>query len=145
MKKMVFFLLVSLFAINCAEAKDVFTKDVEKLPTAAKEFVEKHFSKEQISYIKIDEELVYTTYEVVFVSGTEIEFTRDGEWKEIDTKLNAIPDSIVPANILQYVKNNFKDASIKQIEKRKRTYEVELSNHLDLKFDMQGNFIRIDD
>lgn len=145
MKKTILFAITSLFAFQMAMAKDVITKDVEKLPQPAKELINKYFPDEKISYIEIDEELLTTTYDVVFVSGTEIEFIRDGELKEIDTKFTTVPDALIPPAILRYVKSNFSESNITKIEKKKRTYEIELSNHLDLEFDKDGNFLRIDD
>lgn len=145
MKKSILFLVVSLFAVQMAVAKDVITQDVEKLPKQAKEFVKQYFPNEKISYIKIDEEILETTYDIVFVSGTEVEFNKEGIWKEVDCKYNAVPEGILPQNIAAYVKQNFPESFVTQIEKKRYRYEVELSNRLDMEFDKDGNFIRIDD
>lgn len=145
MKKSVLFMLISLFAIQLASAKEVITRDVEKLPQDAKTFITKHFPGEKISYLKIDKEFLSTTYDVTFVSGIEIEFMSDGQWKDVDCKRGRVPDAIIPERILQYVKTNFGESFITQIEKNRRSYEVELSNGLDLHFDVNGNVIRIDD
>lgn len=145
MKKNVLFILVSLFAFQFVSATDVVTKDVEKLPVKAKELITNHFSHEKISYIKIDEEILTTTYDVVFVSGTEIDFTKEGVWKEIDCKRAEVPAGVIPEKIASYVKQNFADAFITKIEKDGKKYEVELSNRLDLYFDKNFNFVGLDD
>ena len=145
MKKFVFVALLSLFAVQVLPAQESVTQDIKRLPQNAQNFIAKHFADEKISYIKIDEELLKTDYDVIFVSGKEIEFTKDGEWKEVDCKHSAIPSAIIPVNIQTYVSQNFNGILITKIEKKSNHYEVELSNNLDLDFDRNGNFLRIDD
>ncbi len=145
MKKTVLFLLVSLFTISFASAKDVVTTDMQRLPQPAREFIKQYFPSEQISYIKIDEEIMTTHYEVIFVSGAEIEFNKEGVWKEIDANRMEVPAAIIPAPIASYLKQNFPNTSVIKIEKKRYLYEVKLSNRLELEFDKDGNFVRIDD
>ena len=76
---------------------------------------------------------------------TEIEFTGSGEWKSIDCRYSAVPEAVMPANIVAYVKQNFPNVHITKIEKDGRYYEVELSNRLDLYFDHNGNYAGFDD
>ena len=57
----------------------------------------------------------------------------------------AVPASLVPAAIANYVKGNFPGTFIEKIDKERYGYEIELSNDLDLKFDKKGNLKRIDD
>ncbi len=145
MKRNILFVLAGLFAFQFATANDVVTKDVERLPLKAKELISAYFPSEKISYIKIDEEILTTTYDVVFVSGTEIDFTEDGIWKDIDCKRSEVPAGVIPEKIALYVRQNFADAFITKIEKDGKKYEVELSNRLDLYFDRNFDFIGLDD
>lgn len=145
MKKSILFVLMSLFVFQIVSAKDIVLRDTEKLPQAAKSLIEEYFPNEKISYMKVDEEFLNTTYEVVFTSGNEIEFAENGVWIEIDCKRSEVPPGIIPENIVSYVKQNFPDAFVTQIEKKKFGYEVELSNKLDIDFDKDGNFLRFDD
>ena len=59
-----------------------------------------------------------TDYEARFESGTEIEFTGSGEWKSIDCRYSAVPEAVMPANIVAYVKQNFPNVHITKIEKK---------------------------
>ncbi len=146
MKKSIVMLCVSLMAFQVIVAKDHYTKDVSKLPAAAKEFVEKHFPKEQISYILIDKENMFSTeYEVVLNNAFEIKFNKKGEWLEIDANKRALPDSVLPKEILSYVKTSFPNEVIEKIEREHWGYDVELLNGLDLKFNSKGSLIKIDD
>ncbi len=144
MKKNVLLILINLFAVQLLPAKDIVTKDMERLPAQAKQLIMQHFPEDKISYIKIDEEIIKTTYDVVFVSGTEIDFLKDGNWIEIDCKRSEVPNEIIPEKITSYVKQNFYGDFITRIEKKRTRYEIELSNKLELIFDKEGNFIRMD-
>ena len=145
MKKSFLFLAVSLFAIQFAKANDVLTMDMGRLPQKAQELMKAHFAQEKLSYIKIDEEILTTDYEVRFESGTEIEFTGSGEWKEIDCRYTAVPNAVLLPGIATYVKQNFPNVMVTKIEKDGSRYEVELSNRLDLYFDRNGNYVGFDD
>ncbi|CEN50951.1 conserved hypothetical protein [Capnocytophaga canimorsus] len=56
-----------------------------------------------------------------------------------------MPTEIIPQSISQYVQKNFPNVFVKEIKKRRSGYDVEISNGLDLEFNKQGKFIRIDD
>ena len=115
------------------------------MPAAAQKFIKAHFPDSKISYAKIDDELVYKEYEVMFADGVKIEFNGDGEWKDVDCKFGAVPAAIIPKKIAGYVAKNYPDAKIIKIDRDRRDYEVSLSNRLELTFDMKFNLVEIDD
>ncbi|MFS6555305.1 PepSY-like domain-containing protein, partial [Parabacteroides distasonis] len=55
-------------------------------------------------------------------------------WEEIDCKATAVPASVVPAKITQYVKANYPQVKVLQIDKKRNGYEVKLSNRMELEF-----------
>ena len=114
---------------------------VEQLPAAAKTFVQENFKGKKILYAEKD----WGTYECRLDDGTKIDFHKDGTWDKIDCNMSAVPDSTVPAPIMNYVKANFPGAAITKIDKERYGYEIELSNDMDLKFDRQGALIGMDD
>ena len=83
-------------------------------------------------------------YEVYLANGTKVEFTLQGDWKEVRCA-GGVPAAIVPAAISKYVKTNYANAAIVKIDKKYSGYEVELNNGLELKFDTKGKFLAIDD
>ena len=83
-------------------------------------------------------------FDVNFENGTKVEFDRTGNWKEIKTLSGSVPSSLVPAKIKRYISNNYNGASIVEINKDAYKIDVELSNGVDLDFDKNGNFLRID-
>lgn len=116
-----------------------------QLPAAAQAFIKKTFPERTISYAKVDRDGTSKTYEVRLDDGTELEFDKKGNWDKVDCETKAVPASLVPATIANYVKGNFPGTFIEKIDKERYGYEIELSNDLDLKFDKKGNLKRIDD
>ena len=68
----------------------------------------------------------------------------NGNWREVDCNTFAIPAGIVPQNIVDFVTTSYPANFIVKISKEYQKYEIELNNHLDLVFDLNGNFLYID-
>lgn len=115
------------------------------LPAKAQAFITANFKGQNIANLKTGTKLTGIEYEVLLANGTEIEFDSNGNWEDIDGNRNNLPQSVVPKAIAGYITKNFNGQSVQQIEKKRTGYEVELSSGIDLDFDANGNFIRIDD
>ena len=126
---------ITLFLTMCAS---------EPTP-AIQQFVKTYFPETTILYTQFDD----GEYEVRLSDGTEIDFTRKGEWKNIDCKhsniYTSVPDALIPVEIANYVKSSFPDESIIKIDKDRRDWEIELSNRLEIKFDKKFNVLEFDD
>ena len=118
---------------------------VDQLPQRSQQFIKQHFPEEKIAYAKTERDLLKTKYEVVFTSGSKIEFRKDGEWKEVDCKYAKVPIAIIPVKIMEFVTANYEGAAIVGIDRDNRDYEVNLTNGLELTFDLRFNLIDIDD
>lgn len=127
--------------ISCKDS--IITAD--RLPDAARSFINEYFAENTISYIKKDRGLANISYEVVLQDGTEIEFDKSGNWDSIDCKRNAVPAGLVPDAISEYVQVNFPGQLIVKIDREAFEYEIELSSDLELKFDKNGKMLKIDD
>lgn len=146
MKNMRFFFLalaLTLFSVSLSARDEIISE--QQLPAAAKTFVKQYFKNRTVSLAKKDVDPGSTSYDVVLNSGTKIEFNAKGEWKEVDCAPAAVPAGLIPAAIAKYVKANYANLKIVKIEREATGYDIELSNDLDLQFDKQGNFVRIDD
>lgn len=146
MKKIVLILacLVSLFAVACEKNEGlhphngVYTK--ENLPAAARDFIDTYWAQDTIcSIVKDDRD-----YDVYLCNGTHIEFDAKGNWEDVENP-KGIVTTFLPAALTQYVSKTYASAFIVSVSKDRQKYDVELSNHLDLDFDLQGNFLRLDD
>lgn len=127
---------------NFAFAQEVIIP-FNQLPAKAKTFIHQYFKDVKVMNVIQDKDVFSKDFDVNFENGTKIEFDRTGNWKEIKTLSGSVPSSLVPAKIKQYISNNYKGASIVEIDKDAYKIDVELSNGVDLDFDKNGNFLRI--
>ena len=148
MKKLIlaFTILLSIATLTMSCDKEtVVTED--QLPKTASQFLNQHFNNVKIlSIVEEKEGLSGKEFDVLLDNGIEIKFDKNGEWLDIDAKADttSLPESLIPASINSYVKQNYANAGINSIEKEKHGYDVELTNGLDLVFDKDGKFVRID-
>ena len=63
----------------------------------------------------------------------------------MDCKQGEVPSALVPAFIQNYVRKNHAGIRVVKIERKRTTFEAELSNGLDLTFNSQGQLLKIDD
>lgn len=147
MKKFISLMVALVLGIGIGMARDRVTSDPSVLPAAATATINKHFGKVGVNHIKIDENVFghVDDYDVILNNGTEIEFTADGTVKSVDCGRNAVPAALVIKPIRDYVAANWKGNEIVAIETDRNSYDVELSNGIDLKFDRSGRFLRVDD
>lgn len=110
------------------------------LPAAAQQFIAQYFANATIVNVELDD----FVYEVLLSNGAEIDFDMNGNWREVDCHTFAVPQDIVPANIQNFVATSYPNNFIVKIELKNQRYEIELNNHLDLVFDINGNFLYID-
>lgn len=148
MKKIFVALLFILTVVFAANAKDE-PKKLNELPATAQQFLKKYFEDKQFSYAIQDTDLFDGEYKVVFTDGDKVEFDSKGNWKDVECKksFNGVPAGIIPDAIKKYLAQNYKDSKVVAIEYDrgvKGGYEVKLVPQLELKFDKNGKFIRID-
>ena len=109
---------------------------LDKLPVAAQTFLKTHFADLTLAYAVEDPKLVGSEYEVIYTDRTEVDFRSNGEWSSVERKYAAVPASIVPVQISDYVaKSNFSNQIIKKIERNSYTWEIELWNGIEIEFD----------
>ncbi len=126
---------------SCEKEKVVSQND---LPATSNTYITTHFPDQKIVQVVKDVDDLKTTYEVYLDNGVRLEFNKSGEVFDIEGN-SKLPDSVIPSQILTYVTTNYADHHIKGWEKEKTKQDVKLSNGLTLEFDLNGNFLRIDD
>ena len=146
MKKFITTIIVSVLAIATVSARNIYSRNVSDLPTPAQTTLDLNF-KAKVSVIKIEKGFTgISEYDVVLTDGTEITFDRDGYWTDIEVAYGKkVPDSMVPKTILDYIRANNQNKKIIGIEKNRNTYDIQLENGIEMKFDRAGNFLRYDD
>ena len=145
--KRIFVIILAVLSLGVITVKAdndrVITK--ESLPVKAQQFIDTHFSTIKISYIKEDRDFFDRNYEMLFADGSKIEFGRNGDWIDVDCRYTSVPQAIVPDAIKAYVKKNFPDVQIVEIERKRGNHEVKLSNKLELVFDRKLKIKGLDD
>ncbi|HIR32976.1 MAG TPA: PepSY-like domain-containing protein [Candidatus Coprenecus merdipullorum] len=134
-----------LLSVTSARADHDRPIQFNQLPAAAQEFINTYFANEKVSFAKEERDFMEVRYEVMFTNSIKIEFYKDGKWKEIDCKYSVLPEGIVPEQIATYVNSNFPGVKIHAIDRDRRDIEVELTNGLELTFDLYYNLIDMDD
>ena len=145
--KKIFLTVALLFAgITVSLADNDRPITLEQLPAPAQTFLKTHFGDLTLAYAVEDPKLIGSEYEVTYTDRTEVEFRSNGEWSSVERRYAAVPASIVPAQISAYVaKSNFPNQFIKKIERNSYTWEIELSNGIEIEFDKDFRVIDIDD
>ncbi|EFQ8131171.1 hypothetical protein H0G10_001829, partial [Campylobacter coli] len=115
--------LAALLGATVLFARDIIVPASE-LPRNAQDFISKNFKTAQIALVKKD----IDSYDVTLNDGTEIDFIITGEWKEVDGKYKALPNSILP-NIMPKISAS-SNAQIIEVSREINGYKFELSNQL---------------
>lgn len=114
------------------------------LPRTAQQFVMQNFADKKVALAKMESDFFGKNYDVIFVNGDKVEFDRSGNWKKIKCKHSQVPASLVPNPIMVYVRDNYPECKIIELEKEGNTYEAKLSNGWELKFNKNFELIDLD-
>ena len=145
MKKMFLLLMTVVLAVMPMMADNDRMLTKEELPEKARMFLDRHFDQSEVLYAKAERDMgVVTSYDVVLEGNVKIEFNRSGDWTSVDCEKGQVPNGVLPQGVLDYVTKRFAEAYVVEIEKGLRGYEVKLSNDIDLEFDKDGKFMRVD-
>ena len=145
MKKFIM-MLVCMFAVHTMVMADNDRPiQVNQLPVKAQTFIKTYFKNHKVALAKMESGVFYKSYDVVFTNGEKVEFDKAGEWKEVRCRQSEVPAQVVPEAIRNYVKTNYPDARILEIEFDHNEYEIKLSNRWEITFDSQMRVIDIDD
>lgn len=119
--------------------------EYDRLPQSSKSFISAYYPSTAVTKVERDNDDGIITYEVTLANGHEVTFNSDGEWVEIDAPDGqSIPFEVLPPAIADYLNINYQGYGVNDITRTGFGYEVELVTGVDLLFDSQGNFIRID-
>lgn len=134
-------LAVSLFGfIISANAQKKI--EVSELPQPAQEFLKKHFSNTTVDIAKKDAEHGEKGYEVKLKDGTEVEFWKDGSYREVDGDDKPIPTDFIPQAVKDYVAKNHPNEKITHIDYGHKDLDVDLTNKIDLEFTKEGKILK---
>lgn len=131
--------------ISCDKDETLISSD--ELPTISKSFISENFVGSKIISTVKDTENSSFEYEVKLDNGVDIKFDSQGLWQEVEARndKSSLPNTsfILPA-IVEYVTANYANVNINGIDREINGFDVELTNDIDLVFDVDGKFLRID-
>ncbi|HZH86586.1 MAG TPA: PepSY-like domain-containing protein [Brumimicrobium sp.] len=113
------------------------------LPKEIKKYIAKHFPDSKVLQAEREETLAGFHHEVKLDKGVELEFDGNNKIVEIDGT-SILPESVIPATIFKYVKTNYPENGITDWKLEGNKQEVELDNGIELEFNKNGEFVRID-
>ncbi len=112
----------------------------DQLPQAAQTFLKANFATKVPLVVTAD----WDDYTIRYESGEKIEFNRSGDWKDIECYNNKVPTSVIPEQIVNYVKQNYPGKSVIKIERHRSVYEVKLNNGMEVEFNRNFQVIGMD-
>ncbi len=140
MKTKNLFVLLLLFSAMVATAQKKIK--VSELPAESTSFLERYFPQVTIERAKKDAEHGEKGYEVRLSDGTEVEFWKDGKWREVDGKKKPIPTGFIAQSIVDYVTKNYPNNKITHIDYGHKDVDVDLTDNIDLEFTKDGKFLK---
>ena len=150
MKKIILVAALLLVGIASASADNRNERPVtvDQLPKVSQEFLAAHFKNLTVAYAVEETKYYGKEYEVTYTDRTEVEFRSDGQWSSVERKYSPVPDAIIPEQIRKFVSaqaNIYPGQYNKKIDRDIYTWEIELSNGLEIEFDLKFNVIGYDD
>ena len=133
------------------EVENVISEN--ELPSAALDFLDKHFNEVAITKVVMITGSV-TVYQVELENGFEVVFNTKGEWQEVDAPYYmTVPQAIIPEPVMQTLNREFSGYGVVEINTTGEGWKVELSTGLngshipgepgiDIWFNMSGEILQ---
>ena len=143
MKKIVL-LAIGICAVSIMASCREKPVSFDQLPGAAQSFISTYYTDQTVTVATKDDDLIRPDYDVRLSNGTELEFDYAGELKKVSSR-EGVLEELIPDGIRKYVAAHYPKAGYREYEVGKRTYEVKLTNGMELKFNTNFILIEIDD
>lgn len=124
MEKTLLPLLMLLVMASCGgNVKEI---SYDALPEKARQFIGLYFQDMECVRIVQKKDNGATGFEAYLTDGAKLEFDGRGEWTSLDCKFSALPNDILPENIITYIDNRYPDAVVRKAEKLPSGYEINI-------------------
>lgn len=137
--KIIFSVLAICLALTVNAQKKIA---VSELPKESQQFLKQYFSHSSVGIAKKDAEHGEKGYEVILKDGTEVEFWKDGSYREVDGDDKPIPTEFIPKEIKDYVAKHYPNEKITHIDYGHKDLDVDLTNKIDLEFTKDGKILK---
>ncbi|RED27109.1 putative PepSY-like beta-lactamase-inhibitor [Flavobacterium cutihirudinis] len=136
-------IIISTLALSLALTVNAQKKiAVSELPKESQQFLKQYFNHTSVDIAKKDAEHGEKGYEVILKDGTEVEFWKDGSYREVDGDDKPIPTEFIPKEIKDYVAKHYPNEKITHIDYGHKDLDVDLTNKIDLEFTKDGKILK---
>lgn len=144
MKKLILIIvsLAAFMSVVRAEDKPV---TFNQLPESARNVIDSNYQSVKLVLATKDDDFIRPEFHVVLENGVALQFDNDGRLEKIASRSGDIPAAVIPKQITDIVKSHYPDAYIVEYEVDRKTYEVKLSNRIEITFDSSFRLVEIDD
>ncbi len=132
------------FLFTCVFADNDKSIQIGQLPIKSQKFISKYFQGLKVAIVKQESDLFRKSYDVIFTNGDKLEFDGNGDWSEVTSLKNGVPEEIIPVRIKEYLKSNYPEDKVLKLERDEKGYEVNIANIWEIKFDSDFTVIDMD-
>ena len=136
---LVFDLMGNFLMEELPEQETVDTDSIiTEWPAAIDEHIALNYPSDTIEEVSFEDDV----YEVDLLSGITLLFDMDGNFLEEILEETEAALTELPTAIDEYIAQNYPDTTLEEIELDGDEYEVELVDGTELRFDLEGNFLK---
>lgn len=136
---------ITLLAVPASVRADGRPISATELPAEAQKMLHTYFNSDPVTFALYDSEWDDAGYEVRLESGAQIDFSKGGNWQQVDCSPAAVPEGLIPSAIRAELERTHPNHSVVKIERDRRGYEIELSGGVELEFNSAGKLVGWDD
>ena len=131
---------ISLLSLTVSAQK----KNIQpsQLPEDALVFIETNFTSVALHHCMKFTEGEKIRFKAILSDDTEIDFTEDGKWKEIDGKIHSVQPTFLGPVIIGYLKKNAPGQRLLKAVTDGKTISATLVNGKQFTFEVSGKFLR---
>jgi hypothetical protein len=148
-------ILIAQFQAICQQNATTISTDVQilvadarQLPSVSLDFIRNNFPNNSVYIVNIEQQSTpfnILSYGVILNNGYYIEFSGNGDWREVDCHREAIPEVLIPAIIKNHIRIKYGGELVTAIEKDLQRTRIKLAGRKLISFDPNFNLIRIDE
>ena len=142
MKKL-FVIVTAIFTLSLVSCEKETLVPETELPKEITTYIQEHFRETAVVQSVKETELADKSWEVYLEGGVWLKCNKSRKITDIES-MSALPESVVPQKIREYVATKYPGNFIRSWELDDRNQQVELDSGLELEFTMGGDFLRID-
>ncbi|MDY5969248.1 MAG: PepSY-like domain-containing protein [Bacteroidales bacterium] len=126
MKKIFPLLFCSLLAVTGVFAQERHNLSYNQLPQTAQIFLKTHLADLSARQITQIVDSFRVSYEVRLTNDNQVVFNRDGSWRVVSMPKTYVPQSIIPADISEFLTERFgkRNWNVTKIAKAKGGYNI---------------------